>query len=345
MKIKSRWLERLMHADKERADRRQTEDFAAYWWDGNGVRESEVRDVSTTGVFVCTSEPWAQDKRMWMTLQRRGPLETRAERRMTAQLTVARQLADGVGCMFVSVAQPEERVWEELVEHAGKVTGVHDMEGYVKAMVAVAFLRQICPEGTKVREMLRSRLSSMRLKRALEILFDAGEQVRAEADAEGLRAPQQVVERILDAGTDGEDGRLGGRWATLLARCSTADGQDESIAPVVEAMRGLMHIPLRVLEDATARARRVGLKAGPQCAQPVTCTLSDLMELTGMREIPAQQNVEQLAEIGLLEKRQRRLVFAPDGKVDVTPTALGLWTYAATSRHRGTAEEFYGLAG
>lgn len=343
MKIKSRWVERLLHADKERAERRTTEDFAAYWWDGASVREEAVRDVSSTGVFVCTSERWPQGKTMWMTLQRRGPLELSAERRMTAQTKVMRPLADGVGCMFVSAKHPEERAWEALVEHADAVTGVHDMEGHVKTVAAIAFLQQICPGGAGVQGLLRERLSSLRLRRALEMLRMAADLVRAEEQAEQLRAPERMVERILDAGTEGQGGQMVARWATLLARCCTTSGKDEALAPVIEVMSRLTDAPLSILTDASERARRGEMKPGPACASNVTTTLGELMDLTGMRETPVQQSVQQLADLGLLEQRARPMVFELNAKVDVTPNALGLATYAATSRHRGTAEEFYQL--
>lgn len=340
MKIKSRWLERLVHADKDRAERRATENFVAYWWDGERVREEVVRDVSTTGVFVCTSEKWPQGKTVWVTMQRRGPLEVLPERRMTAQLKAMRPLADGVGCMFVSVAEPEERAWEELVEHAAAVTGVPDMAGYAKVVAAVAFLHQICPDRT-VLGLLRERLSSLRLKRALEMLHVAADLVRAEEEAEQLRVPQRLLEQILEAGSDAQEGAMGARWATLLARSCATAGKDASLGRVIEVMSSLTDAPLVVLADASERARQGEMKPGPACAAKVTMTLAELMVLTGLREIPVQKSVQQLAELGLLEQAERPLVTEPTAKVDVTPSAFGLWTYAATSQHRRTAEEFY----
>ncbi len=340
MMRKSRWLERLMHADKERAERRATEDFAAYWWDGSAVRENAVRDVSSTGVFVYMSDPWPMGKTVWMMLQRRGPLELMPERRMTAQTKVMRPLADGAGCMFVSAGRPEERVWEELVEHAAAVTGVPDMAGYVKTMAAVAFLRKVCPDRAVV-ELLRDQISSLRLKRAIEILRAAADQVQAEAESRDLRVPGSLVLRIIDAGTNREDWRVGARWSTLLARGCTADGRHESIEPVIRAMSGLTDGSLAILADASERARQGEMKPGPACGAPVITTLGALMELAGMRETQAQQAVQQLADLELLEPGERAMVFDQNARVDVTPSALGLWTHAASSRHRGTAEEFY----
>ena len=341
MTSKSRWLERLLHADKERAERRPTEDFAAYRWDGTSVREEAVRDVSSTGVFVLTSERWPLGKTVWMTLQRRGTLELDTARRMTAQTRVTRPMADGAGCMFVSEAEPKERVWEELVEHAATVTGVHDINGYVKAMAAVAFLRQICPD-TALLQLMRERLSSMRLRRALEMLGSAWNLVRGEEGAEQLRAPGSLVERILDVGTDGQGGKMAERWATLLARCCTAEGGDESVAPLIEVMQPLTDVPLLILADVCERARSGAMKPGPECAAEVSLTLEELMGLTDMRELPAQQSLQVLADIGLLQQKERLLVFKPNARVEATPSALGLRTFAAMSRHRGTAEEFYG---
>ncbi len=337
---KSRWLERLLHAEKERAERRTTENFFAYWWDGTKLREDVVRDVSSTGVFVCTPERWPKGKTVWMTLQRRGTLELNPDRRMTAQMKVMRPLSDGLGCMFVSVAQPEERGWEELVEHASTVLGVHDMEGYVKTMDAVAFLRQISGEPALLK-LMREHLSSLRLKRAIELLQAAAGLVRGDEQVNQLRAQAAQVERILDAGTDGQEGELTKRWATLLARACTLEAADPTLPEMIETMGRLTDVPYKILEEACERARRNDMLTGPSCASKVTMTLAELMMLTDMREIPAQQSLQVLADHGLLELKERALEFKPEVKIDVTPTTLGLRTYAMTSRHRGTAEEFY----
>lgn len=340
MKIKSRWVERLLHADKDRAERRAAEDFFAYWWDGAGVREDVVRDVSSTGVFVSTREVWPRGKTLWMAMQRRGLLEATPERRITAQLKVMRPLTDGVGCMFVSAAQPEERAWEDLVEHAVAVTGVHDMAGFVKALAAVGFLHQICPDRAMV-GLLRDNLSSLRLKRALEILCGTADLVRNEERADELRAPKGLVEELVEAGSDSQGEEMTARWATLLARSCTTSGGDQSLGPVVKAMSGLTDGSLSILLDASERARRGQIKPGPVCASPVSKTLGELVDLTGIRETLVQQAVQQLADLGLLEPRERLLVVHLNAKVDVTPSQLGLRAYAETSRHRGTVEEFY----
>jgi len=337
---KSRWLERLLHAEKERAERRTTENFFAYWWDGTKLREDAVRDVSSTGVFVCTPAQWPKGKTVWMTLQQRGALALNPDRRMTAQMKVMRPLADGLGCMFVSVARREERGWEELVEHASTVLGVHDMEGYVKTMDAVAFLRQISGEPAML-NLMRERLSSLRLRLAIELLRTAANLVRGEEQGDQLHAPAQLVERILDAGTDGHDGEQTKRWATLLARSCTLEAADPALPAVVETMSRLTDVSCKILEGACERARQSEITAGPRCASRVTMTLAELMMQTDMREIPAQQSLQLLSDYGLLEQKERSLEFKPEVKIDVTPTTLGLRTYAMTSRHRGSVEEFY----
>ena len=55
--------------------RRFVEQFAAYRWDGSGLAQEMVRDISSTGLFLLTKERWQPGTILTLTLQREGPLD------------------------------------------------------------------------------------------------------------------------------------------------------------------------------------------------------------------------------------------------------------------------------
>jgi hypothetical protein len=343
MKFTMRSIAKFIDPESDRADRRPADEFAAYWWDGAGVREDAVRDVSSTGVFVRSRQRWERGDVVWLTLQRKGAVELLPERRMTMQGKAMRLEADGAGFLFVSTADAEARAWETVVERVLEMIAVHEMEGLVKAVAAIGFLCQICPTSHEIREMLSGQLSSLRVERAVEILLEARSLVGGEADAQRLRAPTGLVERILESGSNAEEDELRQSWATLLARSCTVDGLDNSMLPFVQLLGQLLGSHVRVLAHACGEAQKSTAAAGAASAAPLMCELGKIMESTGMRDLSILKSIDQLGEIGLLEKHERAGLAAPEEKLDITPTRLGLALYAHCCRHRGTAAEFYGL--
>lgn len=342
MKFTMRSIAKFLDPESDRADRRPADEFAAYWWDGAAMREDAVRDVSSTGVFVQSGQRWERDDVVWLTLQRRGAVELLPDRRMTMQAKAMRVEADGAGFLFVSLADAEARAWETVVERVLEMIAVHEMEELVKAVEAIGFLCQICSAAQSIREMMTGRLSSLRVERVVEILLQAKSLVLGEADAQRLRAPAGLVERILESGSNAEEDGLRQYWATLLARSCTVDGLDNSMLPFVQLLGQLLGTHMRILAHACREARK-STTAGVVRAELLRCELQEIMDSTGMRELPTQQSIEQLVSLGLLEKPARSRIATTDGKEYLTPSSLGLRTYAHCRRHRGTAQEFYGL--
>ncbi len=343
MKFNKRWLASLLVPEADRSERRAAEDFVCYRWDGSGVKEEAIRDISSTGVFVLTAERWAPGTTIWMTLQKRGPLAVSSERRMTIQATAARLGEDGVGLSFHSPTDPEGQAWERLVERVAEQTKVHDLLGLVRTAEAIGFLCQLCPGANEVTELLSVRLSNLRVQRAIEILLNAQNLVRPEANARALHAPPLIVERILENGSSVEEDWLREYWATLLAGSCTADGREVSRLPFVESLSQLLPAHVRILKHACTQATKARSAAGPVCSVPLLCPMEELMGITGLREIPTQHNIGQLAELGLLEKRERSRTALEAETLDVSPSSLGLQTYARWCDHKATPEAYYGL--
>ena len=96
------WIQRLLSAQKRRADRLESPQVAAYFWDGGAPRAHSIRDISESGMYLVTEERWYPRTLVMMTLQDEDwPLENGARESITVQTMVVRSGDDGVGLAFV----------------------------------------------------------------------------------------------------------------------------------------------------------------------------------------------------------------------------------------------------
>ena len=141
-KIKG-WLESFLEPEVDRSERRPVEQFAAYRWNGATLVQESVRDISPTGVYIVTKDRWQRGTLVTLTLQREGPLETTAERRLDVRAMVARSGKDGVGLAFVFAKDdPASRQWESLRATLIEDWKPADMVSLVRAAEAISFLSE-----------------------------------------------------------------------------------------------------------------------------------------------------------------------------------------------------------
>src|SRR5215469_15453538 len=129
---KKNWLERFLTPESDRAERRSPDRFAAYRWTGADVVHDPVRDVSATGVYIATKERWPIGSQVALTMQREGPLEILAERRITSYARVVRFGNDGVGFAFVVPSDPDSTAWKYLLDGLVQQGAPKDMRGLVR---------------------------------------------------------------------------------------------------------------------------------------------------------------------------------------------------------------------
>ena len=65
-----RWLHNLLHPDRRRATRWDTERIVAYYWDGSPPAPRRVANVSRSGFFLETVCNWQPGTLITMTLQK-----------------------------------------------------------------------------------------------------------------------------------------------------------------------------------------------------------------------------------------------------------------------------------
>ena len=96
------WLQRWWSPDPRKAPRDCVPGLAAYYWNGAPPKPHNVRDISSTGLYLVTEERWYPGTLVLMTLQRDAcGDESAAERTISVHSRAVRWGDDGVGLQFV----------------------------------------------------------------------------------------------------------------------------------------------------------------------------------------------------------------------------------------------------
>ena len=95
------WLERWWSPDPRKAPRDPAPGLAAYYWTGGPPEAHQIKDISTSGLYVITEERWYPGTLILMTLQNTADGEEVAERTICVHSRAVRWGKDGVGLQFV----------------------------------------------------------------------------------------------------------------------------------------------------------------------------------------------------------------------------------------------------
>jgi hypothetical protein len=95
------WLERWWSPDPRKAPRESAPGLAAYYWTGGPPQAHEVKDISSSGLYVVTEERWYPGTLVLMTLQNSEFGAEVAERTICVHSRAVRWGKDGVGLQFV----------------------------------------------------------------------------------------------------------------------------------------------------------------------------------------------------------------------------------------------------
>lgn len=337
MKFKAGWLEKFLAPDSGRAERREPEDFVAFYWNNSTLKEDPVKNVSATGVYIVTNERWAPGTVVSMTLQRQGTLERHRGRRITTKAKAVRCGDDGVGLAFIVPSDQDGRTWEGLVENLVEQAKLNDMAGLVRMAEALKFLSQVCPgAAAPVAALVRDRLSSPRLINAVDIVLKAQDFLSGQAEGGELRAEPHLVVRILEIGASSDESWLRDFWAGLLVTSCSPNGKDDSNREFVDLFAELTNISLRILTLVCKAAKFHA--AGGQSAGSVTCRIDEMVTITGVRELQIERDLDKLAGLRLVEVAPPSSS-DPEGTIIVTPTRLALQLFARCNGIREVPED------
>jgi len=328
----------------KRAERRNSPELWAYYWNGSVPQQDPVRDISATGAFLVTHNRWEPGELISLVLQRKGPFEKSPEHRISVQARAVRWDEHGVAISFVLPPGADLRLWQSPLKSSSEQSEPEDILREFRVAHAIAFLSRIAPDASaEIAKLLHEGLSNYRLERAIEIANRAEKLLEGRSDSEKMRAPAKDVLRIIESGSWVEDPYILQLWAGLVASSCSIEQWDDSSDSYIELTCQLSAVHLRILAAACSKASKIITGPDRISSRPLSYSASDLMKISGSHDlIRIERDLLHLAEIGLIERREKGTLFSQISDAKVTPTPLGLELYARCNGHRA-AKKFYGL--
>ena len=120
MNFLQKWIGRWTSQNRRKAERHPAPELAVFYWTGGPPQARDVRDISSTGLYLLTEERWYPGTLVLMTLQKKDGSYENAERAISVQSMAVRLGSDGVGLTFVvpktKNPHPEKNQFEEGVD-------------------------------------------------------------------------------------------------------------------------------------------------------------------------------------------------------------------------------------
>ena len=334
---------RLPFVYRTRAERRESPALAAFHWDGPTLRQSTVINISGSGAYVLTKEPWRPGELLSLTLQRSGVLESSPQRRFTVQAKAVRRDRNGVGVAFLMPRGSDVRLWQSALHADLPQTEPEDVVREFRIASAIAFIHRISPAATRQAELLlREGLSNFRLESAVEIALHTEELLGVEGNGNQIFANPAVVLRVLDDGSWAETEWIQHYWSGLLATsCTQSQGGNPDLT-FVSLLSQLTTIQARLFTASCTRSNKFVRTDHQVAAHPLICAAEELIQIAGTHDlVHVDRDVQHLIELGLVERCAKWKFFSLIDKADITPTTTALKLFARCKGWRADAADFY----
>jgi uncharacterized membrane protein (UPF0127 family) len=100
------WLKRRWSPDARKAPRQSAPGLSAYYWNGSTPSAHDIRDVSSTGLYLLTEDRWYPGTLILMTLQDMDGEDNGTKQVISVKVRAVRCGNDGVGLQFVLSQDP-----------------------------------------------------------------------------------------------------------------------------------------------------------------------------------------------------------------------------------------------
>jgi len=129
------WFEELMTRNQKRPQRYVAPRLVAYFWDGGTPVAHCIRDVSTSGIYLLTTQRWYPGTLITITLQRTEKDEAGVRQSITVQTRVMRSAEDGVGLRFVVPKTEEGRRVQRYIADGLEVEDANALRGFLASLL------------------------------------------------------------------------------------------------------------------------------------------------------------------------------------------------------------------
>jgi hypothetical protein len=327
-------LEKLAFSSSKRAERRPGHGFVAHHWCGSTARRDNIKDISSTGLYLLTEERWLPGTVVSLTLQMQSPVDEISERRITVHAKVIRWGEDGVGLSFVLPDAADAEPWRFLLQSAADQSEPNGVLDLARLAKAIEFLSRICPQAAEeVTRMVHGGLTKARVANAVEILLKTEALLSVDPGISESATKPHLVAKVLEYSSWAEEDWIQQMWAGLLASTCTTDGDDGSNESFIDLFSKLADVHVCIFTYACMRTTNLQATSGSTSSEPLICTREEIMEVTGSRELlRIERDLEHLYGLGLLEKSATAAANSTHYEVNITPSSLGMQLYARCTR-------------
>lgn len=233
MKSFREFVNRVLDPQTARSERRPVPEYVAYYPSGADPEFARIKDISSTGVYLYTSERWLPGSQVQITFQKIGPPEPDSKRRVTLQARAVRWGEDGVGLAFTLPPDINFDLWEEVLQSAADQTSPTDILPPLRVARTLEFLSRLCPEASQdLIRLVRFGLGNMRVANAVQISLLADSILASEPDGIKMQANPLTVQRIVADGSWADEDWLQQLWAGLLvASCANEKNDQLRVRP------------------------------------------------------------------------------------------------------------------
>lgn len=331
---------------RERAERRPAPRFFFYYSEGLAHKSANIKDISSTGVYLLAEERWLPGTHVQLTLQRKGPFEEDRKRKVSFKARVVRWGTDGVGLAFELPKDIDFELWDAALKSAADQARSDDILPPFRMVKAIEFLTRLCPGAVpEIDRLIRSGLGNMRVSNAVQIALGAESILADEPDGYRMHANPQTVLRIIADGSWADEDWIQKAWAGLLAMSCAVAEKDQLDPDSADRFSQLAPVHVKIFEFACMKADKFETDNWEIAAKPLICTISEIQRIAGVQSLAKiERDVFHLANLGLLEQSVRSRSLLPPEEVNVTPSSLGLRLFALCSGHRGMLQDFYGIS-
>jgi PilZ domain len=138
------WFEELMAGDQRRPQRYVAPRLVAYFFDGGTPTAHCIRDISSNGLYLLTTQRWYPGTLVTITLQRTEKDQAGVKQSITVQARVMRSAEDGVGLRFVVPKSAEGRRIQQYVADGIEVQDVNTLRRFLSSLVLGCSLEPPC---------------------------------------------------------------------------------------------------------------------------------------------------------------------------------------------------------
>jgi hypothetical protein len=322
-------VEKLSRSETKRAERRPAHGFVAHYSSGGAARQDDIKNISSTGLYLLTEERWLPGTVIPLTLQMQSPLKEISERQITVQAKTVLWGEDGVGFSFVLPDDPNARPWKFLLENAAEQSEPNGVLDLARLANAIAFLSRLSPEGAKkIAQLVDDEWTKARVANVVQILLKAESLLPADFSAESIGARPGLVVKVLQYGSWAGERWIQQLWAELLASSCIVPRKDDSNEVFAELLGKLAAGQVRILKYACVRAGALRSESAAGSTEPMICGREEMMEIAASRELlRIERDLDHLYGLGLLERRATAASTSTHYAADITPSSLGLDLY------------------